>query len=411
MDKVSESHCVHMFTQVHVDNLGFYSPCCHFRSKLRVELDDLTHVTDCSPSEYLNSMEMVEFRKRVNAGEQIPECSHCFDLEEKGSASMRTQDNQIFRSRMNQAGTLPEGKQLLSLDFRAGNLCNFGCVTCSPFASSKLDSLWKQHGAENFAREGTTMGQYNLRVNVVDWYKNPELFDVITSECENIQQLTLVGGEPLASPENLRLLKSLKHRGKDLRLEVSSNGSLISPEIIEILENFQTYFKFSMDGIDDVCEYIRYPADFQVLENNVEMLLDSEIKTGIIVTISVLNLMNLKEQYLWARDKAEKKQNHLIFYMANFVHMPEHLSVAHLPDQLKQKAKMQVEWIQNDLKFNPSNFISTYGSESSLLLFLKNSSEAPEKIRNGWKYIEYYDKVRGTDWKNIAGYLEEVINP
>lgn len=408
--KTSSTYCVHLFSQVYIDNLGFYAPCCHFRNKMIVDRNNLQHVTEISPTQYLNSEEMQEFRTQCNENIEIPECQHCFQLEKSGSQSMRLQDNKFFEHRKLRSGSRAKNKELLSLDFRAGNLCNLGCISCAPSASSKLDSLWTQYGAENFAKDGCTMKEYNLRVNVTDWYKDPTLFESISRECENIEQLTLVGGEPLASSENLKLLKALRYRGKSLQLEVSSNGSLINSEVLDLLESFQTYFKFSMDGVYEVCEYIRYPADFDVLEKNLNQLLSRDIEAGLIVTVSVLNLMNIKDQYLWARKKADHHQRKLYFYMANFVHQPDHLCAAHLPRELKLRAIDQLLWIKNDLESNPSDFLITLGSESSLINFLENSNEAPEKIQAGWKFVEYYDKVRGNSWRSVAPYLKQLID-
>ena len=409
-DSCSATHCVHLFSQVYVDNLGFYQPCCHFRSKVTQDLNSWNHVTDMSPKEYLNSEEMKDFRRRCNEGEKLPECTHCFDLESLGAESMRVRDNRLFHQRRQAAGNAIEQDHLLSLDFRAGNLCNLGCVMCAPSASSKLDALWSQHGADKFARNGSTMSDYQLRVNVKDWYQDPQLYEKIVEGSEHLVQLSLIGGEPLASTHNLKLLKALKPRGKKLYLEITSNGSLVTPEIIELLKPFNTYFKFSMDGIHEVCEYIRYPSDFSVLESKLDLLLQNQISTGIISTISVLNLMNVKAHYLWTRKKAEQHEQKLYFYLANFVHEPDHLNVAHLPENLRQPALEQIHWIQQSLTDSPSPYLETAGTEKALLQYLKQSQGDPEVLRNGWKYIEFYDQVRGTAWQNIAPYLKDVIS-
>lgn len=402
----SKTYCVNLFSQVYVDNLGYLHPCCLFDSDAW-EPPAQHHISRTSPEDFLAGEFMQSLRDLATKGTSVPGCSACYSQESVGTKSLRQYDNEFASWKVRD----PKQTSLTSLDLRGGNLCNFACQTCSPYASSKLDSLWREHGSENFSSTDRSM---DLRISDEEekqWLTKPQTLDNLVKLGQSLKGLSLAGGEPMLNPVLISLLKFLRPRQKSLRLEVISNGSIVTDEIIELLENFDTLFRFSMDGIGKTCEYIRFPCKFTELEKNLDRLLNSKIKVVIVSTVSVFNLLNLKEQYLWLREKARAHKKDIYFLLSNIVHSPEHMDVLHMDSNTRVKAISLLQEVSELQKDKVPFGIETGGSEQQLINYLKSDTGNPGKIQNGWKYVEYYDRIRGNSWKTVAPWMLSTLSP
>jgi sulfatase maturation enzyme AslB (radical SAM superfamily) len=118
------------------------------------------------------------------------------------------------------------------------------------------------------------------------------------------QVLHITGGEPTIQPEFYAFLKYLiaKDKAKNITLELVTNATKIHPSLFGLLGKFKTVMlMISMDAVGRTYEYIRYPANYSnVYENILKyrkfiLSLGGESKMVFNYTLQVLNLHNTIE--------------------------------------------------------------------------------------------------------------------
>lgn len=406
----SKTYCVHMFSQVATDNWGYYRPCCHFKNWIPTKEGKNLHVEWMSPLDYFNSKEVQEMRQTIKNGEWVDGCGHCKESEKNGVKSMRQRDNEELNSIAEQVGENLLQEKIYSFDFRAGNLCNLECLMCGPSASSRLDKLFIEKGRENFSSYHLTSKDTEQVYDIRYWYKNEKIIENIIKDTKNIYRLMLLGGEPLINPANFNLLENLIEKGKNLKLEISTNATQLDVKIIKLLENFRTQLKCSIDGVGKISDYIRYPSDFNIIEKNLKILHQSKVSTSIIFTVSVLNIFHLKDFVKWFWQFSEENNVIVSLGISNMVHTPNHLDIRHLPTKLKHKALCDLEDIQQMVGDSEvGERVRTFGGVKELKNYLQVTEGDFQVIKSGWKYVENFDRVRSTDWKNVAPELAEYL--
>lgn len=76
---------------------------------------------------------------------------------------------------------------------------------------------------------------------------------------ENLQAesrtVTLTGGEPFVRWDIIK--KLIEKHGKNCRFDFNTSGYLLTPEIIEWLSDYQITWNLSVDGGENVTNYLR----------------------------------------------------------------------------------------------------------------------------------------------------------
>ena len=406
--KDSKTYCVHLFSQVATDNLGYLRPCCQNeigvfnKNKQRIHLEMMT------PMEFFNSDPIKDMRRKASSGERIEGCQSCYDMEDNGVTSMRQRDNEKYQWIIEEVGDKIDQPKIHSLDFRAGNLCNLGCVMCGPSASSKLDKLFKEHGSATFSYFHENMDEFRQDHDIRTWYKNPEIIEGILNDTREISKLWLLGGEPLYNDVNFRLLDRLKGKGKDLELEVSTNVTRVSPEIIETLEHFKTVLKCSIDGTGATSDYIRFPSKFSEIEENLIALAKARLKLELVFTVSALNIFNIGEFCHWLQELGDKHNRVFDVGFSNIVTAPNYLDPRNLPADLKDEAINAIKSIAGEVE--SGGRVRTWGTLDHLAEFTASDGDF-QIMKDGWKYLDNFDKHRGNDWRAAAPKLVPYMEP
>ena len=154
-----------------------------------------------------------------------------------------------------------------SISVYTGNICNLACVLCGPEASSK----WR---AElGLGKESSVM------------------VDESTVDLSNINHVTFGGGEPLLNKSTLALMQRLN---SNVSLLIHLNGTVLpTAEFLNECTRFdQIIFSISIDDIKEQFEYLRWPAKWNDVVENVHWLVKncpSNIKFAVNTVISSLN--------------------------------------------------------------------------------------------------------------------------
>jgi sulfatase maturation enzyme AslB (radical SAM superfamily) len=168
------------------------------------------------------------------------------------------------------------------------------------------------------------------------WYMDDrKMFDEILKSPETLRRLCITGGEPLINDRVAEVLDFLIARGAapHIYLELVTNCTHIDAETIERLKKFdQLQLYISLDGIQETYEYIRYPARWSVVEENLRKLKDEYGMPCYVETVvQVYNVLHLVElqRFCDATD--------LIVTM-NVLRDPNRMAVYNLPPRITKAA-------------------------------------------------------------------------
>ncbi|MFO7945682.1 MAG: radical SAM protein [Armatimonadota bacterium] len=108
-------------------------------------------------------------------------------------------------------------------------------------------------------------------------------------------EATVTGGEPLCRPDIIELLQVLLR--KPARINLNTNGILLSDDMIAELESLPSRFGFLMVSLDgsrpEIVDSIRGRGTYRQLHRALERLKDSLLEYGFYCTLSTKNLKDI----------------------------------------------------------------------------------------------------------------------
>ena len=393
------------------------------------------NITDFQSS--WNSKYMKNVRKQMLNGEVPPSCAKCFKEEASGHRSKRQWETKYWSERVDVdrllENTADDGEvppELTYIDLRFGTKCQLACVMCSPHDSSGWIKDWKaihpqiqnQHLRENtqWADKGSINGSsYN-------WHKhNPVFWKQFYEQIPNMQQIYFAGGESLIIDEHYEILEECIRQGhaKNLELRYNSNGVEWRDDLFELWKEFKLVrFHYSVDSIEGMNDYIRYPSEW---EHNLKQfeLLDTRTGNNVEITIAcavnALNIHYIPDFLKWKLQHGFKKTNMWPFGAGginyHFVYWPGHLNVKVLPDEFLDKTEAKynefIEWWKENWELGiPSWHKGKVTKEEWLdaaygikrlkgMLSFARSEDWSRRMPEFREYINKLDDLRGTDFR------------
>jgi MoaA/NifB/PqqE/SkfB family radical SAM enzyme len=391
------------------------------------------------PIDAFNNDYMKSVRKTMLAGEVPASCLKCYEEEQQGIASKRIWetgtwylneklDIEELIKETQEDGSVPY--KLRYLDLRLGHTCNLKCIMCSPHDSSqwvpehkKVYPIFQSPLIKK--QMDWSPSQFNNY-----WHENPQFWEQVFDQIPNIRQLYFAGGEPLLIKEHRRLLEEIIDRGyaDQISLRYNTNGLLINEEIISVWQKFKKVkVGFSLDGMEQRGHYIRYPLDWNTIEQSLK-LLDSapdNIQTNIAFAAQILNIKHVPEFIKWKVKSNFKKINfdknaagqtmggglmgvHLLW-------IPTWLSLRVLPAADKKEIRKLFTELQTWLWDNythDTEFWETnpYGWKRwEGILDWMDAEDHTNLLPDFREYITTMDRQRGTDFKNTFPELAHLL--
>lgn len=256
--------------------------------------------------------------RRLDHGERLPGCEHCWREEDQGRVSYR----QIINDRYK-----------LRIEINADNLCNHMCSYCSPrFSSMWEDSITKSGPFQNIPAS-------DLRNMVPISRADIDTFKTLTQIREYIQNVgepvtvALLGGEPLMQIDALEKLTDFD-LGDNVTLEIITNLNPPSMRFLErILERYQNrsqHLKFliSLDATPEYNHVIRHGFDAGRFYRCLDLVNQYGCERSISATVSALSVLDLPYYLSWL----EQNSLSAIF---NILNNPRSLSVANVPRSMR----------------------------------------------------------------------------
>ncbi len=343
---LEQSLCVLPWIQLLVDEKGEVLPCCISKntSFLDKEGRPILFQNANALKEINSSPTILEIKKDMLNGIRPASCEQCWKTESLNITSYRQDVNEKYSSTLKKIvkKELNENDfEYQWLDLRLGNFCNLKCRMCYPTSSS---ALTKDHFK-------VYKKKYSQDLDF-DWYKNLDRINELFDQGHTIDRLHLAGGEPLLIKEGFQLLEKLiaGNYSSNIELTYNTNLTVIPESAFSLWRHFKKVtLIISIDGTDQINNYIRYPSDWHKLLKNIatveaEQINNPKLDFNFHVTVMSYNALNLKNLIRFF-DPFLKKN---IYPRFDFVHGVEHFSIAHLPRILKEQAILDLEKILSE---------------------------------------------------------------
>jgi hypothetical protein len=230
--------------------------------------------------EHWNSDHMRSVRRRMMAGDTLPECEVC-NNQLLNTAVYRDYFNQLFGHKYAEAiaRTDTDGRtdmQPVSWDYRFSNLCNFKCRMCGDMLSSSWETEQRQHDMIDWSNPKNAWMQPHTRQEISKFQDTViEREFAAAVEQHRVEEVYWVGGEPLMYEQHWRYMQRIIELGDGPRVYARYNTNLsrchyrgvdLFRDILDHLRDYQICA--SLDGTGATGEYIRTGLRYdQWLEN------------------------------------------------------------------------------------------------------------------------------------------------
>jgi hypothetical protein len=236
--------------------------------------------TPVTLEQHWNGEHMRSVRRRMMAGETLPECEVCND-KLLNVAVYRDYFGHLFGGRLDQVwnSTDPDGSTSMrpvSWDYRFSNLCNFKCRTCGDMLSSAWETEQKQHNMVNWADPKNNWMRNDIR-GTIQSFQQDQVESEFSAAVEQhlVEEVYWVGGEPLMYEQHWRYMQRIIELGDGDRLYARYNTNLSRVDYrgcnlySDILANIRDWqICASLDGTGVTGEYIRTGLSYPLFLDN-----------------------------------------------------------------------------------------------------------------------------------------------
>lgn len=401
-DTKNNTICVLPFNTLSVGSNGNQRLCCNSNNGLN-GLDSPLPVTKRTDINWLDGVALERIRKSLLNNERIPECNRCWELEDIGQQSYRQMSvnnySEFSPERFKKILNGDHSTVLEKLEIDLGSKCNLACRMCG------------SHSSSLFAEEyNNTFINNKITISTKSWLGNSKFFDLVRANTSTLKHIHILGGEPLIIPEQAELLDLLIELdvAKNIKLQYNSNITTIGSRWYETWDKFKfVEINASIDGTEGFYEYVRWPAKWDKIYNNLkELKLWAEEnrqrrQMAVHQTLSNLTMPNVERSVeLICKDLA-------VYIMYINVDYPESMSPWVLPSSVKQTFAKNAMNIYNDHRN------SKYISPSTLHTFEKifKSDEPSVEIQQEFiKRMKYMDENRNQRLLDLHPWFEEWYN-
>jgi radical SAM protein with 4Fe4S-binding SPASM domain len=382
----TDTFCVLPWINISTDVNGSLRPCCKFAQPDPANEYQLPNMKEGKLDDLWNDYRFQNLRQAFLDGKKPKECRSCWDEEAAGMRSFRVQfarDKKIDTSKMDFKPITDSGPR--AMDLKLNNVCNLKCRICGPQASSTFLKEYQE--------------QYNITVEGSEYWISNKILgtsneEVINKWAEDLVHLEITGGEPMASPENIKVLDLLIKSGKAKNITVllNTNGTLYNKKFLDsILQFKEITMCISVDDLGPRLEYERYPTEWTTIQDNITKFLElrknnANLFLTLCPTVSVFNVYYLTDYLDWAKTMG-------IFTYYNILHYPPSHSIKNLPDKLKEIVSERLTAKEFDIV---KNFLHLTRDDDILInQFIEKNDEL--------------DKFRQQDFKTTFGEWGQLI--
>ena len=442
MKNYSKTFCPYPWIHVMTQPSGTVNFCCVANGQIKtddsfMEFDGMQTGTPIllnqggDMRDVWNSKHYKHIRRQMDTGERVVGCEPCYDLEDLGIPSYRTNyikdwlgwhrnadeiERIIEKSRENDYH-VDEPPQYL--DFRLGTMCNLRCRMCQSQNSSAIykelkdDELYSQE-ERDFVVKHTHWNDFSDYTQ--PWFDTPEFLDSVEEWLPNVIRLYFTGGEPTIIQRTYWILEKCVELGiaKDIDLVFNSNMTNIQPRFLDLLAKFRDVLMcLSVDGYAQYNEYIRSGSTWSIVDKHIRDYAQSEVVGNILFSpvVQIYNILNITELLDYAEEitKFSGRRIDISFLMNNY---PKCLDIRNLPKHVRVEGQKRLrDWLNTSKYFkDDERNIATVEGIIKALEDDNVNADAEKQMQIFKEYTELLDSKRDQSFKDSIPDLWRMLN-
>jgi len=383
MHKFSKNTCPAFYVDATVDPAGSYSPCTALGGGA-YKFPNKTF------KEIWASPELEDARQRSANGEQLDMCRRCWSEEELGYRSERV--NQLSKLSLLDFVNTDYTKGPKNLNIKVSNICNLRCRTCQSY-DSYLYHLEGKFYEEKHGLSNTIYTREKFKKHFTD-----QQLDDLYNYVDNLEKIELYGGEPLLDDMVPKLLTRIVESGKarNIDLKISTN---CTHTLTETWRNILLGFKnvtinISLDAVGKKITYMRHPADWKIVYNNLHDFISLEKQSN--YSVSIVPVICVSAINVW--DFHEVFEQFVKFKLFNdieitpfviLVQWPSYYCVNVIPDTIKPIVKEHLESKAELIgKHNVTSIVKLLETKSKLF------DESQLNVDTPWEEFKFWTKEK-----------------
>lgn len=400
--KNSKTYCPAPFNSVTVTATGRWALCCDSVVDYTFDgghknIKDSGTVWDWFGSDYMKSV-----RGAMLEGRPLKECATCYKAESMGVKSyrqMKIEDDTPDTSR----------PKIKFMDIKFGNKCNLKCKMCFPHSSSELMKEWWDLGwTVDDPMEGQRTDYYDgYMLENYDWPRQQENIDKLLDIADGVKVLKFTGGEPMINPQMFKFISHCVKRGiaDSMVLYVTTNCTKIHPRFLELASKFkQLNLRLSIDGHGPTYDYVRYPANWETVFNNVKQYsawYKEGLVRGDISFNAVASVFNVHQMPSLVR--LLRPYSHMI--MIDDLARPMFMGWRHAPEAvIRDTIRQSLSMISDH-----DPVVSHHGKELAAMFQRKNAVATEHSHQQLREFVNKQDTLRGIHIRDYIPHLEDTI--
>lgn len=399
---------------------GFVTYCCKHDFNFTPKIEDFDHGKD-----FLSNDHVKQIKTNLLHSKKIKMCESCWKSESNNEQSWRQTEGVIPKEFAN-IETLSSDEQFFTqVALYFDNTCDMKCVYCNPSLSSQWESEINNIKKNNIKTKFTLNEKFGVNRNK-DLYKIRiqrihEFLEALGAQAGKNQDylnLTILGGEPLLSPEikDSNFLKYIdsfyKNANKDFSLifTIHTNGNTPKKVLDRFLKdveeakkkykNFTLKIIVSIDTVGKASEYIRSGSDWDLIKSNIDTYCSTSFvdQMGFSPTLTVFSITTLSDIIdYWV--KLSKTHNLKINMSVGLAYHPFFMN----PYFLTRDYKQYIDSALEKIKTNKDCF-----TDISIKLLTDRLENLSEKINSNTEldtevakalsdFLDYTKQIRNQD--------------
>lgn len=322
----------------------------------------------------------------------------CADSENCAACLRQEKNSGLAALRQHYLSTYPSinnyNLQLKNLDLRWSNLCNLTCIYCSPVYSS----AWQN--------------KLSIKVDRSTKHYQDELLQFVLENTDQINEIMLVGGEPMLMKQNHRLFDALPPSTKiSIITNVSYDLSKLSC-VDALLRRPQQNINWilSFENIGDQFEYVRNGARWEQVQNNLQFLnCHWPNNYAVNMVYSMLNAFDIDKVVPALHQLGLKK-----FTFQSYFGKPA-FNVFAMPDAIKQQAYQCLQQaIHNHFAAIDPEDHSLYPIQhaNALLASLENTKSSMRLVtkQEFYEHVDWCDQWNQNAYRDLWPHVVKLID-
>ena len=344
-------------------------------------------------SDVWNGSYMKDLRNNMINGIKVPSCKGCYYVESLGHSSARTDSNS---KRIWKKVKIDDNPKIQYLDFKLSNECNLKCRMCNAYSSSLLEKEYNTSMKAGI-QIPDAIDDY---VALTNWQQTDIFKENLEEVLSHIKKLKFTGGEPTIDKNVHNILKYCINKGynKNIDLGFTTNGTNVNQKFKELIIQFKRLnMVVSVEAVDKVGEYIRFPSNWSSINKNIIGLptLPNISSVEMTTTIQVLNIYNLFDLFDWFKNLDHNTLEYGYELGFSLLREPEGYSITCLPDEILDKAIIKLQKLSFDERYNEQYI--------QVMNILKNIERNDNKTTDEFFVLNgYYDLVRNQNFNEVC---------